>query len=136
MTPQQKALVQSSFAQIMTKSDLALELFYRRLFELDPNLQLLFQPAPPHQRRQLAQIVALIVKGLDYLEAMTPTLQAIGRRHLADRLHHRDYDTIGAALSWTLEQTLGAAFTPEIKEAWMAVYTLLTLSMQAAVVTV
>jgi nitric oxide dioxygenase len=42
------------------------------------------------------------------------------------------YDTVGAALLWTLEKGLGPAFTPETKEAWTAVYGLLASTMQGA----
>lgn len=30
----------------------------------------------------------------------------------------KDYESVGAALPWTLEQGLGAGFTPDVKEAW------------------
>jgi hemoglobin-like flavoprotein len=36
---------------------------------------------------------------------------------------------VGGALLWTLEQGLGAAFTPEVKTAWTAVYELLAATM-------
>jgi len=38
----QKALVQTSFAQVRPIADAAAALFYRRLFELDPTLRPLF----------------------------------------------------------------------------------------------
>jgi hemoglobin-like flavoprotein len=43
-----------------------------------------------------------------------------------------DYDTVGAALLWTLQQGLGPAFTPEVKSAWTTVYGLLASTMKAA----
>ena len=42
------------------------------------------------------------------------------------------YDTVAAALIWTLEKGLGEAFTPEVKDAWVAVYTLLAQTMKDA----
>jgi hemoglobin-like flavoprotein len=42
------------------------------------------------------------------------------------------YDTVGAALLWTLEKGLGSAFTPEAKEAWTTVYGLLATTMKNA----
>ena len=43
------------------------------------------------------------------------------------------YETVGAALLWALEQGLGADFTPEIKEAWATVYGLLAeVALQGA----
>jgi len=42
------------------------------------------------------------------------------------------YDTVGAALIWTLGAGLGSAFTPEVKEAWVGAYTLLATVMKEA----
>jgi hemoglobin-like flavoprotein len=42
------------------------------------------------------------------------------------------YDTVGAALIWTLEQGLGDDFTPEVQAAWLDVYTVLADTMKQA----
>ena len=42
------------------------------------------------------------------------------------------YDTVGAALLWTLEQGLGSAWTPDVKAAWSNAYALLADVMEAA----
>ena len=39
------------------------------------------------------------------------------------------YATVGGALLLTLEQGLGDAFTPEVHEAWTAVYGLISRTM-------
>jgi hypothetical protein len=39
VTPEQKTLVQQSFALVVYIADTAAELFYGRLFELDPSLR-------------------------------------------------------------------------------------------------
>ena len=43
MTPEQKRLVQESFALVAPIADKAGELFYARLFQLDPKLRFLFR---------------------------------------------------------------------------------------------
>ena len=45
------------------------------------------------------------------------------------------YDTVGAALLWTLGQGLGDGFTPEVSEAWTEAYTLLASTMKTAAAT-
>jgi hemoglobin-like flavoprotein len=40
------------------------------------------------------------------------------------------YATVGSALLWTLEQGLGPKFTPDVRDAWTAAYTLLSDVMQ------
>jgi hemoglobin-like flavoprotein len=42
------------------------------------------------------------------------------------------YATVATALLWTLEKGLGAAFTPEVKQSWVAAYTVLADTMKAA----
>jgi hemoglobin-like flavoprotein len=45
------------------------------------------------------------------------------------------YDTVATALLWTLEQGLGSDFTPEVKDAWTAAYTVLAGTMKHAAAT-
>jgi hemoglobin-like flavoprotein len=42
------------------------------------------------------------------------------------------YDTVGAALLWTLGQGLGAAFTSEVEAAWAETYNTLADVMKSA----
>jgi hemoglobin-like flavoprotein len=118
----QKALVQTSFAQVQPIADAAAALFYRRLFELDPTLRPLFKGDMEEQGRKLMEMLALAVKGLDRPDALLPALAALGRRHAGYGVNEHSYETVGAALLWTLEQGLGPGFTPDIREAWAALY--------------
>ncbi len=113
----QKALVQTSFAQVRPIADAAAALFYRRLFELDPTLRPLFNGDMEEQGRKLMEMIGLAVKGLDRPDTLLPALAALGRRHAGYGVSERDYETVGEALIWTLEQGLGPSFTPDIREA-------------------
>ena len=53
MTPEQIALVQSSFRQVAPIADRAAVLFYARLFELDPSLRRLFHGDMTEQGNKL-----------------------------------------------------------------------------------
>jgi hemoglobin-like flavoprotein len=132
LTAAQKTLVQTSFATIVPIADDAAALFYQRLFELDPSLQAMFRGSMIEQRKKLMQMLTAAVKGLDRLEQLVPVVQDLGRRHAAYGVAEAHYDTVGAALLWTLEMGLGAAFTAETREAWTAVYGLLATTMQNA----
>ena len=50
-------------------------------------------------------------------------LLQLGVRHAGYGVQPAHYDTVGAALLDTLQADLGAAFTPELREAWTAMYT-------------
>jgi hemoglobin-like flavoprotein len=132
VTYAQKILVQESFATIAPLADEVAKLFYRRLFELDPSLQPMFRTDMTEQRKKLMQMLTAAVKGLDRLEQLVPVVQDLGRRHARYGVTDAHYDTVAAALIWTLEQGLGAGFTEELKEAWVTVYTLLATTMKNA----
>jgi hemoglobin-like flavoprotein len=128
----QKTLVQESFATIAPIADDAAMLFYQKLFELDPSLERMFRGDMAEQRRKLMQMLTAAVKGLDRLEQLVPVVQDLGRRHATYGVTDQHYETVGAALLWTLEMGLGRAFTADVKEAWVTVYTLLATTMQDA----
>src|SRR5262245_5487825 len=132
LTDTQIALVQKSFAVIAPIADDAAVLFYQRLFEIDPSLKRMFTGDMAEQRRKLMQMLTAAVKGLQRLDRLVPVLEDLGRRHVGYGVTDQHYDTVGAALLWTLEKGLGRAFTPEVKEAWVAVYGLLANTMQNA----
>jgi hemoglobin-like flavoprotein len=132
VTPEQKMLVQESFALVLPIADTAAELFYRRLFELDPSLRALFHGDMSEQGRRLMQMLTVAVRGLDRLESIVPAVQALGRRHAAYGVTEDHFETVGAALLWTLEQGLGSAFTPEVENAWASVYAVLATTMKDA----
>jgi hemoglobin-like flavoprotein len=66
---------------------------------------------------------------LDAPDELLPAVRALGKRHVGYGVIDEHYQLVGAALLWTLETGLGAAFTPEVKDAWTAVYTVLATTM-------
>ena len=133
MTPQQIELVQTTWAKVMPISDTAAELFYGRLFELDPTLKPLFKTDIKEQGKKLMQMISVAVNGLTKLEEIVPAVQDLGRRHVGYGVKDEHYETVGAALLWTLEKGLEDAFTPDVKEAWTETYvTLATVMKEAA----
>jgi hemoglobin-like flavoprotein len=132
VTPEQTTLVQRSFAQIVPIADTAAELFYGRLFELDPSLRPLFRGDMREQGRKLMQLLCVVVRGLDRPEVMLRALEGLGRRHANYGVTEAHFATVGAALLWTLEQGLGTVFTPEMADAWASVYAVLTTRIKDA----
>ena len=56
---------------------------------------------------------------------------ALGADHAGYGVKPWDYNVVGAAFLWTLEQGLGGDFTDEVKSAWGAVYDVLASTMKA-----
>ena len=133
MTPKQKQLVQNSWEKVLPISEAAAALFYGRLFELDPSTRPLFKHTNmPEQRKKLMNMIGAAVNGLNALDQLIPAVSNLGRRHMTYGVTDEHYTTVGKALIWTLEQGLGADFTPEVKEAWTTVYGLLADTMKNA----
>ena len=132
MTPEQAELVKSSWAKVVPIEAAAAELFYGKLFELDPSLKPLFKGNMVEQGKKLMKMINTAVNGLDRLDAIVPAVQQLGVRHIAYGVKDEHYDTVGAALLWTLEAGLGDAFTDETKAAWATVYGVLADTMKAA----
>ncbi|MCP4619048.1 MAG: hemin receptor [Bradyrhizobium sp.] len=125
--------LKTTWAMVAPISDVAAGLFYDRLFTLDPSLQRLFATADmKEQRRKLMQALAAVINGVDNLGALVPTLENLGRNHARYGVTDRHYDTVGAALLWTLEQGLKDAWTPAAKSAWTAAYTTVATVMRGA----
>ena len=133
MSPEQKALVKETWRKVVPMADAAARLFYDRLFAIDATARPLFKGADlAEQRRKLIQALAMVVQGLDHLEALVPALTDLGRRHAHYGVTDSHYDTVGAALVWTLEQGLGSDWTPEVKAAWHGAYSVLAGVMRGA----
>ncbi len=132
MTDTTKQLVQNSFEKVVPIADTAAELFYKKLFELDPSLRHMFRSDMKEQGRKLMNMIGLAVKGLDNLETLVPAVEHLGRSHGGYGVTDEHYATVGTALIWTLEKGLGDEFTPEVREAWVEVYTVLSTTMKNA----
>ncbi len=121
-----RMLVQESFAQVAPIADEAAALFYGRLFELDPSLRAMFTDDLSEQGQKLMQMLAGAVKGLDRIERLIPALEQLAVRHVAYGVKSEHYETVGAALIWTLEQGLGDAFSDDVRAAWVETYELVS----------
>jgi hemoglobin-like flavoprotein len=133
MIPKQKMLIQKTWAQAVPIADQAAAIFYQRLFEIDPSTRPLFNTTDmAQQRKKLVQILSVAVSSLDNLGSLSATVADLGRRHAGYGVKDAHYDSVGVALLWTLEQGLGAAWTPEAAAAWKEVYGILSGIMRQA----
>ncbi len=136
MLNEDRLLIQSSWRKIVPIADRAAMLFYQRLFEIDPTLIPRFAGADMlRQRVKLVQTLSTVIESLDEIDAILPTLEALGRRHVGYGARPGDYDSVGVALLWTLEQGLGADWNPALARAWSEAYALIAGAMLAAATT-
>lgn len=133
MSPNTIALVQSTWQQVVPIRATAAELFYGRLFDLDPGVKPLFKGDMKAQGEKLMTMIDVAVRGLTDLDRLVPAVQTMGRRHVGYGVRDEHYATVGQALLWTLKQGLGPSWTDEVAAAWTAVYGVLASTMQSAV---
>jgi len=119
-------IVENSFNQLLPEADSMAQIFYERLYEMAPTVRSLFKGDTSQRQKQLMSTLKNGVEGLSNLEEFVPKVQDFGHRYVGHRVKEKDYEKVGEALLWTLEQKLGQDFTPEVQEAWASAYTLLS----------
>lgn len=134
MTNEQIQLVKQSWGKVATIDPIVVgELFYNRLFEIAPAVKPMFRNPMPEQSKKLLSMLAYVIGKLDKLDDIIDEVSKLAVRHVQYGVREEHYGVVAVALLWTLEQGLGDDWTPSVKEAWIACYTILSGSMiQAA----
>lgn len=142
LTESERHAVRQSFRLVVPIADTAADLFYRKLFELRPEYRQLFSGDLAAQKRKLVRMLAFIVRSMEYSDAewradvppeqdLMLVVLALGRRHSEIyKIPNDSYPVVAEALLWTLDYGLGEAFTPEVRDAWSRLYTLLAQTMR------
>jgi nitric oxide dioxygenase len=129
ITTAQIELVQSSFERVLPVADAAGELLYGRIFTLAPEARMLFDDDIRPQARRTMAAVKVAVDGLGRLDDVAPFLVKLGARHVRYGVRPEHFTVVGESLLWTLEQGLGEAFTPSVRDAWVAAWNVIADAM-------
>src|SRR5262245_40045966 len=100
MTPQQIALVQSTFKSVASIASKAADLFYGQLFEIAPEVRPLFPADLSGQKVKLIGMLATAVHNLHQLDVILPAVRDLGGRHRRYGVTPEHYAPVGAALLW------------------------------------
>jgi hemoglobin-like flavoprotein len=142
ITDSEKDEIRRTWKLVVPIGATAADLFYKRLFELRPEYADLFPSDMSGQKRKLVQMLAFIVKSLDWPESawkdtvsaeedLVLIVLALGRRHKdLYRIPEESYAVVGEALLWTLDYGLGPAFDDAARAAWLKVYQLVSTTMR------
>jgi len=133
ITTTQIKLVQDSFAKVAPIADQAADIFYNKLFEYDPSLRKLFKNDMTEQGRKLMATLGVAVKSLTDLNGLVPVLQKLSERHVGYGVKAEDYTPVGNALLFALKQGLGDEFTPDVREAWVETFRIVSQTMKSHV---
>ncbi|MGZ3687780.1 MAG: globin family protein, partial [Bdellovibrionota bacterium] len=118
----QRLLITDSFERIAPLADTVSKIFYERLFELDPSTRPLFKEDLTDQRKKLIQMLAALVASLDDPGRLVPALEKLGLRHAVYSIRPEHFESVGQALLDSLKRALGSHCTPDVREAWYALY--------------
>jgi len=132
MTPGEADTVQTTWRAVLPVGGTFAELFYGRLFAVDPALKKLFRDDPIEQGRNLTAMLSVVAANVDKPERITLALRHLGRRHVTYGIKPRDFASFEDALLFALEHALIDVFTPEVKAAWQAAYALVSSAMLEA----
>ncbi|GAA4464713.1 globin family protein [Nibrella saemangeumensis] len=130
MTEEQIVLVKKTWRLLRDVDPVLVgNVFYSRLFLIDPSLRSLFKSPMEAQYTKLMATLSLIVARLDRLDQLTADIAALAQRHAGYGVKPQHYETVGKALLWMLQQGLGRDWNPTVEEAWKQCYTLLSQTM-------
>ncbi len=124
-------LVRSSWGQLGPQAGPAADHFYETLFRMDPEVRKLFRGDIAEQGAKLMKMIGVAVAKLDEPDVLVRALQDLADRHANYGVRAAHFQTVGSALISTLEKFLGAGFTPQVRDAWLAVYGTVTDVMVA-----
>src|SRR5262245_29476205 len=118
------------------------ELFYARLFELEPAYRQLFPEDMASQRKKLGDTLQFMVSALDWTEDqwnadipgdedLIVAAVHLGRRHNTEyKIPPESYAVVGRALLDTLQAGLGPDFDEPTRTAWTRLYTAVSRVMR------
>jgi nitric oxide dioxygenase len=123
--------VRDSFDQVWAISSRTAELFYIHLFASAVFVRPLFGTDVEEQKRKFISTLANIVASLDSRADLDAAAERLAQQHAEFGVGEEHYAVVGEALFWSLEQELGARWTPGVAACWRKAYRRLSERMIA-----
>ncbi len=122
MTPEQIQIVRLTLAQATTDERTLGHEFYRRLFVMVPELRERFHGDIEAESPKLKNLLTLSFGALTDLPTLVATLEALARYGVGRDVPEKHCRAIAQSLLWSIERRLGAAFTTQVCNAWIALF--------------
>ncbi len=130
LTRERVSRIRRSFCYLQPDIELFAQVLYARLFAEYPHIKRLFRGDQMAQEKQLAAMLTTMIRGLDRLDQLKPTLWSLGRRHVKYGVREADFDAFFEALMWALGVFLGDRFSRSTQDAWVSFYAFISQIMQ------
>ncbi len=133
-TVQLAKLIRESFAAVEAKAEELSQYFYGVLFSVSPDARALFPITMATQRNRLLRALVYVVQMVDRPDELATFLGQLGRDHRKFDVLGRHYDAVGVALIAALKRFSKDDWTPEVEDAWVTAYGVISTSMREAAV--
>ena len=122
MTPEQVHLIQGTSDVLISIGSRVADHFYDELFRIAPGVRPLFPDDLTKQKIKLMETLAAVVGYVTHPEMFASVTRQVGRRHAGYGALAAHYGPVGSCLLASLGEVLGPRFTPEVRQAWAALY--------------
>jgi hemoglobin-like flavoprotein len=123
---QERTLLYTTYLKIAAAGSELTGLFYKRLFELNPSFQPLFNVSMIDQGIKWRMMLNIIIAAIDHPSRLKASLRDLGRRHAGYGVRTEDYLPFTEAVLWAIKQYLGPEFTAEVEAAWKKLFDFIT----------
>ena len=115
-----------NFAGVAAHGEQVALFFYAHLFLTHPEVRDMFPVSMATQRDRFLTALGRIVADAGDTGALAPFLQDLGRDHRKFGTVAAHYPAVGESLLATLKHFTGAAWTPDLEQAWLEAYLLIS----------
>lgn len=123
-------VLETSFDLIAPRGEELMDAFYAGLFDAAPAVEPLFSAVDlARQKAMLLGALVLLRRSLRNLEAIVPSLRALGRRHVGYGAEPSHYPVVGEVLIGAMATIAGPDWCPVYEEAWRAAFTVVATVM-------
>ncbi|KAM6960509.1 neuroglobin [Aplochiton taeniatus] len=143
LTGKDKELIRGSWESLGNNKVPHGVVMFSRLFELEPALLSLFNyntncgstsdlVSSPEFLGHVTKVMLVIdaaVSHLDDLHSLEDILLNLGRKHQAVGVSTQSFKVVGESLLYMLQVSLGAGFTPALRQAWLNMYAIVVAAM-------
>lgn len=126
--PETVKVIKSTLPILQQHGETLTTLFYKRLFENNPEVKAFFNPAHQQQgsqQRALAAAICAYAEHIETPEKLANAIELIAQKHASLGIQAEMYPIIGENLLAAIKELLGDAATEEIIAAWAEAYSAL-----------
>jgi hemoglobin-like flavoprotein len=122
--------LRESFNLVVERSPTVVHRFYEILFTRFPQAKGLFgRNSAAKQEKMLTEALVAVIDHLEDAPWLHQTLFALGAKHVDYGVTDEMYGWVGSSLLETLAEVAGDAWTPQVEQAWVAAYGVISGTM-------